>query len=129
MVIFRVKVAQSAVASLTSPQRSSAFRPAPEKGPNSRQVTPLESSASLLSPLELTLTKYKDLKSHRIILLQKRVGEGMTLTPVAKQRHQIRETAVTSIILALRSATTRSEFLALYPIRVETGKPDEPKPR
>ena len=29
-----------------------------------------------VSPLELTLTKYKDLKSHRITLLQKRGGEG-----------------------------------------------------
>jgi hypothetical protein len=52
-----------------------------------RPVSPLESSAILLSPLELTLTKNAlvsplkltltkslDLKSHRITLLQKRVG-------------------------------------------------------
>jgi hypothetical protein len=53
--------------------------------PNLQQITPLESVANLLSPLELTLTKnepeltltkYKDLKSHRITLLQRRGGAG-----------------------------------------------------
>jgi hypothetical protein len=57
--------------------------------PNLQQIKPLESGANLLSPLELTLTKnapvtplestltkYKDLKSHRIKLLQKRWGQG-----------------------------------------------------
>jgi CelD/BcsL family acetyltransferase involved in cellulose biosynthesis/RimJ/RimL family protein N-acetyltransferase len=59
--------------------------------PNLQQIRPLESGANLLSPLkrtltknvpvsplESTLTKCKDLKSHRIILLQKMVGEGTT---------------------------------------------------
>jgi hypothetical protein len=43
------------------------------------RVTPLESTLTKnppVSPLESTLTKSLDLKSHRIILLRKRVGEG-----------------------------------------------------
>jgi hypothetical protein len=57
--------------------------------PDHRAVTHLESILNLLSPLdrtltknaplsplELTLTKSLDLKSHRITLLQKRVGRG-----------------------------------------------------
>ncbi len=59
---------------------------------NFRQITLLESIANLLSPLDLTLTKNApvsplesaltkswDLKSLRIILLQKRVGEGQNV--------------------------------------------------
>src|SRR6266852_828137 len=64
--------------------------------PNLQQITPLESIANLLgplkstltknapvSPLELTLTKCRYFTSHRITLLQKRVGgkKGEAPTP------------------------------------------------
>jgi hypothetical protein len=53
---------------------------------NPRGVTSLESILNLLSPLELTLTKYNDLKSHRIILLRKTGGGSTTIFKSAHRR-------------------------------------------
>jgi hypothetical protein len=67
--------------------------------PNLQQITPLESITNLLSPLDSTLTKnapvsplesaltkYNDLKSHRITLLQKRWGRGVNCAATSSAR-------------------------------------------
>ncbi len=55
-----------------SPSQRSTFQPPNTLSPLDRTLT----RNAPVSPLELTLTKYKDLKSRRIILLQKRLGGG-----------------------------------------------------
>jgi hypothetical protein len=103
-------------------------------GPKSRPLTPLESISNLLSPLELTLTKNAPvsplestltksvvLKSHRIILLQKR-GGGERANQVSPTDRVVGGTAILGRIFpratrtAAGEAASRSRLLRRGPL-------------